>query len=192
MSGVHLNFRECLATTPCNQEIQKLMTMMIFCLWSLKFGKWFALQSILAEKCWISFVKMCVLSRKERANYRWLCNLISYTLIIVPPYLAVCFERKLLQICYLVSYGSLCHYGNFSDDTSYEEVNKYYHGWWIIEFIHWPKLYLLLSATCDEILWWMIEIWIKNYLLLIIITTQKLLWQTIYKGNYKEWQIMWG
>ena len=29
------------------------------------------------------------------------------------------------------------------------------------EFIHWPKPYLLLSATCDEILSWMIEIWMK-------------------------------
>ena len=31
------------------------------------------------------------------------------------------------------------------------------------EFIHWPKPYLLLSATCDEILSWMIEIWMKNH-----------------------------
>jgi hypothetical protein len=28
----------------------------------------------------------------------------------------------------LVSHGILCHYGNFSDGTSYEEVNKYCHG----------------------------------------------------------------
>ena len=32
------------------------------------------------------------------------------------------------------------------------------------EFIRWPKPYLLLSATCDEILSWMIEIWMKNHL----------------------------
>ena len=32
------------------------------------------------------------------------------------------------------------------------------------EFIHWPKPYLLLSATCDEILSWMIEIWMENNL----------------------------
>ena len=31
------------------------------------------------------------------------------------------------------------------------------------EFTHWPKPYLLLSATCDEILLWMIEIWMKIY-----------------------------
>ena len=30
------------------------------------------------------------------------------------------------------------------------------------EFIHWPKPYLLLAATCDEILSWMIEIWMTN------------------------------
>ena len=32
------------------------------------------------------------------------------------------------------------------------------------EYIHWPKPYLLLSATCDEMLSWMINIWMKNYL----------------------------
>ena len=29
------------------------------------------------------------------------------------------------------------------------------------EFIHFPKPYLLLLAACDEILSWMIEVWIK-------------------------------
>ena len=53
---------------------------------------------------------------------------------------------------------SLCHYGNISDDTYDEQVNKYCHGWW-------PKSYLLSSATCDEILSWMIEIWMKNHLI---------------------------
>ena len=33
----------------------------------------------------------------------------------------------------------------------------------MIEFIHWPKPYLLLSETCDELLSWMIEIWMKIY-----------------------------
>ena len=32
------------------------------------------------------------------------------------------------------------------------------------EFIHRPKPYLLLSATRDEILSWMIEMWMKNHL----------------------------
>ena len=31
-------------------------------------------------------------------------------------------------------------------------------------FIHQPKPYLLLFATCDEMLSWMIEIWMKNHL----------------------------
>jgi hypothetical protein len=31
------------------------------------------------------------------------------------------------------------------------------------EFMHWPKPYLL-SATCDKILSWLIEIWLKNHL----------------------------
>ena len=32
------------------------------------------------------------------------------------------------------------------------------------EFIYWQKPCLLLSATCDETLSWMIEIWMKNHL----------------------------
>ena len=32
------------------------------------------------------------------------------------------------------------------------------------EFIHWPKTYLLLLATFDEILSWMIEIGMKSHL----------------------------
>jgi hypothetical protein len=32
------------------------------------------------------------------------------------------------------------------------------------EFIHWRKPYLLFSTTCDEMLSWMIEIWMKNHL----------------------------
>ena len=32
------------------------------------------------------------------------------------------------------------------------------------EFIHWPKPYLLLLATCGEMLLWMIEVWMKNRL----------------------------
>ena len=32
------------------------------------------------------------------------------------------------------------------------------------EFIRWPKPYLLFSTTCDEILSWVIEMWMKYYL----------------------------
>jgi hypothetical protein len=32
------------------------------------------------------------------------------------------------------------------------------------EFIHWPKSYLLLSITCEEILSWMIEFGMKHHL----------------------------
>ena len=62
-----------------------------------------------------------------------------------------------------MSYGILCHYGNVSDDTSYEKVDKLL-SWMMGEFIHWPKHYLLLFATCDKILSWVIEIWMKNHL----------------------------
>ena len=33
------------------------------------------------------------------------------------------------------------------------------------EFIHWPKPYLLLLATWDEIISWMIDILMKNHLI---------------------------
>ena len=32
------------------------------------------------------------------------------------------------------------------------------------EFIHWPKPYLLQSTTCDEILSWIVEIWMEKHL----------------------------
>ena len=38
-------------------------------------------------------------------------------------------------------------------------------SWMMDEFIHWPKPYLLLSTTCDEILSWMIAICMENHLL---------------------------
>jgi hypothetical protein len=53
-------------------------------------------------------------------------------------------------------------YGNFSGDTSYEQVYKYL-SWMMDEFIHWPKPYLLSPATYDETLSWMLEIWMKNH-----------------------------
>ena len=37
--------------------------------------------------------------------------------------------------------------------------------WMMNEFVHWPKPYLLLSATCDEMLSWMIEVWMELHLL---------------------------
>ena len=49
------------------------------------------------------------------------------------------------------------HYSNFSDDTPYDT-------WMMDEFIHRPYPYLLLSATCVEMLPWMIEIWMKTNL----------------------------
>ena len=45
--------------------------------------------------------------------------------------------------------GVLCHYGNFSDDTSYEQVNQIL-SWMMDEFIHWPKLLPSLVSN----LWW--------------------------------------
>jgi hypothetical protein len=52
----------------------------------------------------------------------------------------------------------ICHYGNSLKDTSYDQVYKYYHGWWkSLSIGH-------LSPICDKILLWMIEIWVKNYL----------------------------
>ena len=58
------------------------------------------------------------------------------------------------------------------------------------ECIHWPKPYLLSSATCDEILSWMIEIWMKSHL----VGDSKLQHckSITPPNNYKEWQTMLG
>ena len=32
------------------------------------------------------------------------------------------------------------------------------------EIVHWPEPCLLLSSTCNEILSWMMEFWIRNHL----------------------------
>jgi hypothetical protein len=37
-------------------------------------------------------------------------------------------------------------------------------SWTMDEFIHWSKPYLLLSATCDEILSWILDVWMKDHL----------------------------
>ena len=34
----------------------------------------------------------------------------------------------------------------------------------MVEFIHWEKFHILLTTTCDEILSWMIKIWLKIHL----------------------------
>ena len=59
------------------------------------------------------------------------------------------------------------------------------------EFIHWPKPYLLLSPTCDEILSWMIEIWMKSNL----VSDNDCNTVNLYnppKNVYKEWQLLLG
>jgi hypothetical protein len=55
-----------------------------------------------------------------------------------------------------MSDGILCQYGNFSNETSYEQVKKK-SSWMMDEVIHWQP-YLLLSTTRDELLSWMINI----------------------------------
>jgi hypothetical protein len=55
-------------------------------------------------------------------------------------------------------------------------------SWMMDEFNHWPKPYLLLSATYDGILSWMIEIWMKNQLVsdsICNIVTRGDHWRTI-------------
>ena len=61
-----------------------------------------------------------------------------------------------------VSYGILCHYGNFWMTPLMNSLQIV--SWIMDEFIHWPKPHPLLSATCDEILAWTIEIGMKNHL----------------------------
>ena len=52
---------------------------------------------------------------------------------------------------------------NFPDDIAYK-ISEQILSWMMDEFIHWSKPYMLLSTTCDEILSWMIEIWMKIHL----------------------------
>ena len=59
----------------------------------------------------------------------------------------------------------------------------------IDEFIHWSKPYLLLLATCDEILSWMIEIWMKNDFVSDSICNILIL---LSLKSYKEWEAMLG
>ena len=37
-------------------------------------------------------------------------------------------------------------------------------SWMMDEFICWPKPYLVMLATRDKILLWVLEIWMKNHL----------------------------
>ena len=41
---------------------------------------------------------------------------------------------------------------------SSHELSEQLLSWMMHEFIHWPKPTLLLLATCDELLSWMVEI----------------------------------
>ena len=58
------------------------------------------------------------------------------------------------------------------------------------EFVHWPKPYLLLSATCDEILSRMSEIWMQIHFVCDNNCHAVNLESPPPKKNYKEWQIM--
>ena len=49
------------------------------------------------------------------------------------------------------------------NDTSYEQVNKYCHAWWMSPSIGQQSTFSY-QQLCDEILSWMIEIWMKNHL----------------------------
>ena len=55
--------------------------------------------------------------------------------------------------------NDLVSYGNFLDES--EQIMS----WMMDEFIHWPKPYRLLSATCDAILSLMIEKGVENHLI---------------------------
>ena len=63
-----------------------------------------------------------------------------------------------------MSNGIECHYGNFSGwHFVWMSLQKIVMGdAWVHMLV--KKFYLLLSASCDEMLSWMIEIWMKNHL----------------------------
>ena len=71
-----------------------------------------------------------------------------------------CFKGEITTvIVYLVSYGILCHCGNIFPDTSYEYVYKYYHP--NLFLVHPILVYFPFEHFYNELLSWMIEIWIK-------------------------------
>ena len=64
-------------------------------------------------------------------------------------------------------------------------------SWMMDEFICWPKPYVLLSATCDEILSWLIEIWMKIHL----VSDSNYRIVNLYSPNlffFEDWQTMLG
>ena len=59
-------------------------------------------------------------------------------------------------------YGIECRYGNFSDDTSYEWIYKYCHGWWMSSSIGQNPTFRVgdnilrftISIEQDNYIWW--------------------------------------
>ena len=70
---------------------------------------------------------------------------------------------KLHYIWYLVLYGILCHYGNFSDDTSHQQVNKHCHGWWMSSFTGQNPTFSCQQLVMKYCHAWLIFEW-KNHL----------------------------
>ena len=58
-----------------------------------------------------------------------------------------------------MSYVTLCQYGNFLDDTSYELLNKYCHGWQIGQNHTFSYRKIVMKYFT-----WMIGTWIENNL----------------------------
>ena len=74
------------------------------------------------------------------------------------------------HILYLVSFGVLCQHGVLSNDTSYEWVYMYCHGWmkfgWILcQLVKQSLVCFASSQSCNENLsWWVKSSW-KNHLI---------------------------
>ena len=86
-----------------------------------------------------------------------------------------------------MSYGDLCHCGNFYSDTSYELVYKYYHGWLKSMLVIETIFGVFFNLAC---LWWCI---IMNESILNEKSLDK--WQKLQHGKcimpkciYKEWK----
>ena len=110
-----------------------------------------------------SFFYWCVCSSDKKAIQEFPWN--TKTIIISTVDEVVTGMHKTTTLNVIVSVTCIwCHYVNFSDDISYE-LSVQILSWVIDEFFGWPKPCLLLSATCDEILSWMVGIWTKNHLL---------------------------
>ena len=123
-----------------------------------------------AAICYQSFLIVISFSRKTSSCsclvMLWLDVLVFFFLFLCQIYLTQSYlllfisfiQVALHYILYSVSYGNLCHCGNFSNEFFLLINLQVFSSQLTFSFIY------LHPNFCNEILSWMIEIWMKNRL----------------------------